>query len=166
MKASKTILTSHFPKPHLHPHDQCSRARPFQIRGQRPDDEWLHRRVRHAECHRVQSPKLLSSSAFNDPGKRPSVDRAALRAAALTKVEANDGVVRLLTASVRGIGIPIAAPNPPNFEVDVWARIEPETAAHAQIEPAPNMSRSRFDKLKEALARLAETEDWVIEPTS
>jgi hypothetical protein len=133
--------------------------------GDVSDDEWLHRRVRLGECRRVQAPKQLSSSAFNDAGKKPSVDRAALRPATETKIEANDGVVRLLTASVRGIGIPIAAPNPPNFEVDVWARVEPENAAHAQIEPIPNMSRSRFDKLKEALARLAEEEDWVIEPT-
>ena len=133
--------------------------------GDVSDDEWLHRRVRLGECKRVQPPKQVSSSAFNDTGKKPSVDRAALRPAAQTKMEASDGVVRLLTEKVRGIGIPIDAPNPPNFEVDVWSRAEPENAAHAQIEPIPNMSSSRFYKLKEALARLAEQEDWVIEPT-
>ncbi|MHB1273313.1 MAG: hypothetical protein ACYCZD_11215 [Rhodanobacter sp.] len=132
--------------------------------GDVSDDEWLHRRVRLNECQRVQPPKRLSSTAFNDKGRKPSVDRAALRPAAETKIDESDGVVRLLTASVRGIGIPIAAPNPPNFEVDVWARILPENAAHAQIEPLPNMGDSRFGKLKEALARLAEQEDWVIEP--
>jgi hypothetical protein len=133
--------------------------------GDVSDDEWLHRRVRIGQCNRVQPPKQLSSTAFNDKGKKPSVDRAALRPATQTKIEANDGVVRLLTVAVRSIGIPISAPNPPNFEVDVWARAEPENAAHAQIEPVPNMNGSRFEKLKEALARLAEEEDWVIEPT-
>ncbi len=129
------------------------------------DEEWLHRSVRVSECQRIQPPKRLSSTAFNDKGKKPSVDRAALRPAVDSKIDASDGVVRLLTASVRGIGIPIVAPNPPNFEVDVWVRWLPDNPAHAQIEPLPNMSGSRFDKLKEALARLAEQEDWVIEPT-
>lgn len=129
------------------------------------DHEWLHRCVRVGECQSIQPAMRLSSTAFNDKSKKPSVDRAGLRAAEESKKDVSDGIVRVLAEKVRQIGIPIKAPDPPHFQVDVWGRALPENPAHAQIEPLPNMTGSRFDKLKEALTRLAEKEGWVIEPT-
>ena len=134
--------------------------------GDVSDKEWLHRCVAIADCQSVQ-PRRLSSTAFNDRFRKPSVDQASLRPAIETQFAPTDGVVRLLTESVRKIGIEMTPPpesGPKNYEVDVWARPEPNNNAHAQIEPLPHMTDARFKKLKEALALLAAQEDWVIVP--
>lgn len=131
--------------------------------GDVADDEWLHRSINKTQCRDIASVKL-SSTAFNDRYKKPSVDRAHMRSAEQTKFSPTDGVVKLLTVNVRKVAIEQPDDNG-NYDVDVWSRPVGGNDAHAQIEPKPEMTTSRFDKLKEALARLAAEHGWVIPPT-
>jgi hypothetical protein len=137
--------------------------------GDVADQEDLYRRVRKDACKTVGDSLKLSSTAFNDLSKQPSVDRVSMRASPQeSQWEPTDGIALLLTEEVRAIVIPVtSAPRdkPAQFVVDVWARPLEENPAHAQIEATPEFTKSRFDKLKEALVRLAEKRGWVIEPT-
>ena len=136
--------------------------------GDVADQEWLHRRVTAKHCGSIDPP-LLSSTAFNDPGMKPSVDRASRRGAEQTQLDPTDGVARLLTITVRKLVVDRTdAPQggPMTYEIDVWARPLADNDAHAQIEPLPEMTGSRFSKMKERLARLAQDEGWVIQPTA
>lgn len=139
------------------------------------DDEQLYRRVpARAECAREGDGVVhISASAFNDIGRKPSVDRAVLRGhdPSKTKASETDGVAGLIAVTVRGIDrIQRVAPNDRFYRVDVVARPViadneeglPENLAHAQVESDPDMeSDSRFRKLKEALARIA---TWIVVP--
>jgi hypothetical protein len=82
-----------------------------------------------------------------------------------------------VASEVRAVGIvqnPGAAlAQQRNYRLDVIARPitvpndenEPENLAHAQIESDPTIdSASRFDRVKEALARLAGNRPWALEP--
>lgn len=146
------------------------------------DRELLYRRVPIAGgCYKLIDGRVrVSSSAFNDRGWKPSVDRAVLRTHPdETKENVSDGIVSLLTLRVRGIPIPNnladGSPGiPPRYEIDVLPRPvaatdnsqQRENLAHAQIESEPGfISESRFKKLKEALAGLATENGWLIEPT-
>jgi hypothetical protein len=119
--------------------------------------------------------KALSSSAFNDRARKPSVDRAAMTSAEDVRTARSDGVVRLKVLAIRSVQPPVAIDpnrnNSPNYAIDVLHRPIPpnegpaENLAHCQIEANPPFSGSaRFAKLKEALARLAGVDGWVIEP--
>lgn len=136
--------------------------------GDVADQEWLHRRVTAQHCRSIDPP-LLSSTAFNDPGKKPSVDRASMRRAEQTQRDPTDGVARLQTIAVRKLVVDRTDPpegEPTIYEIDVWARPLADNTAHAQIEPLPEMTGSRFLKMKERLARLAQEQGWAIHPTA
>lgn len=143
--------------------------------------EEVYRRV---PCDRnmysmVDGKVKFSSTAFNDPGRRPSVDRATLRdSPADTKNDATDGIVSLRTGDIRAIYVEITNPEEngqkKNYYVDVVSRPVkkdnpdglPENLAHSQVESDPFMaSTSRFRKLKEALAFLASARGWCVDPS-
>jgi hypothetical protein len=141
--------------------------------------EVLFRSVRPDEVTAEGSGKWrLSSTAFNDGGRKPSVDRAAIHPNPIeAKKNATDGIVELLTEEVRKDRIIINADAPAHrqriYIVNVFAREIragnpqglPENLAHAQIESAPAFQTdSHFKKLKERLCRLAETRPFRIAP--
>ena len=142
------------------------------------DDEVLYRSVPNG-CFTIADGALrLTSTAFNDPTKKPSVDRANLCGAnpAYTKKKPTDGVVFLTALSVRRIadvvqndkhGKPILAhavdaiPDPV-----INHPILPDNLAHALIVVNPDFeSGSPFRKLKESLARIASQGGWLVKPS-
>lgn len=142
------------------------------------DDEVLYRSVPNG-CFTITDGALrLTSTAFNDPTQKPSVDRAKLCGAnpAYTKKKPTDGVVSLTALSVRQIadvvqndkhGKPILAhavdaiPDPVKNHPAL-----PDNLAHALIVTNPDFeSGSVFKKLKESLARIASQRGWLIEPS-
>jgi hypothetical protein len=144
------------------------------------DQEVLFRRVKHEWVAYDQGQLRLSSQAFADKGLKPSVNRAALKPnPAHTQYEGSDGVAQLVTLEVRQVDTVMQnaqAPGQPQlpYRLDVLPRPilagneegEPENLAHAQIESAPDLqTKSRFDKVKDALARLAERRPLAIDPT-
>lgn len=144
------------------------------------NDDELYRRIPNAPgMYSVVDGKLhFSSTAFNDRGHKPSVDRAKLRSSPCeTKLAVTDGVISLFAVEIRDISIEnvgAAVDEPPNYSVDVIPRPVlfdnpeglPENKAHAQVETNPILaSPSRFKKLKEALAILASNRDWIVKPS-
>jgi len=128
------------------------------------DEEFLRRSFKPSD---VAAPGRLSSTAFNDPGQCPSVDRALLRAdPSHTKRNPEDGVAELLTSEVRGItNIEQTGQNGAVYKIDVHERPVEDNPAHAQVEAAPDFAGgSRFKKLKEALSLLASKRPWLINP--
>ena len=143
------------------------------------DPEVLYRRVKFGWATVVEGKWRLTSQAFNDRFWKPSVNRRLIEPdAAKSKEEASDGVVQLVASEVRAVTGIIHNPQAPQgqqltYKLDVIARPIvanneeglPANAAHAQIESDPTVeARSRFDKIKDALGRLAEEREWVIEP--
>jgi len=144
------------------------------------DDEVLYRRVPNTTSHFAYPEGRLhiSSSAFNDPARKPSVDRARLRGNKpnLTKVRPTDGVVSLIARDVRAIANVVQQDQlgevRQRHSVDVApAPLEPcgqapGNPAHALIVTDPALaSNSAFDRLKESLARLATDRGWLVEPS-
>jgi hypothetical protein len=143
--------------------------------------EVLYRRIKYDWVSRDDAGSLrLSSQAFADKGLKPSVNRAALAPdPATTKFEETDGIAQLVTEEVRGIDTVLRNPQAPPaqhvpYRIDVIERPIapgnpeglPENLAHAQIESDPVLeNRTRFDKVKDALARLAERRPLIVEPT-
>ncbi len=144
--------------------------------------EVLYRRVPNAPGLYSTLPNgdlRLSSTAFNDRGEKPSVDRAILRLSPEeTKHEVKDGVVTLGASEIRSI-VNIADTEaidgePLDYAIDVLYRPilagnpegDAENLAHAQIEAAPAFkASSRFKKLKEALAVMASKHGWLVSPS-
>jgi len=135
--------------------------------------------IRRVSADSTRGDGKLTSTAFNDPNRQPSVDRRSLRASLdECKVKSTDGLVRLVADEIRKLQIAQidAATREPagtNYQIDVMHRPidlgndrgEPPNPAHSQIEATPALNRSRFDKLKELLARLAEKNGWLVQPT-
>ena len=146
------------------------------------DDERLYRRIRFSWTVLRDGVWRLTSEAFNDVHWKPSVDRQTIcQTPDKTQVVPTDGVAQLVAQEVRAIGgiVHNPAAKPPvaqiTYKLDVLARPIaknnpeglPENLAHAQIEADPGVAnRSRFDKLKDALGRIAERHGWAIEPTA
>lgn len=136
-------------------------------------EEVLYRRVLKDRGYSyVAGSVVFSASAFNDAQKKPSVDRASLRnSPEETKWQETDGVTHLRALDARAIVLS-GAPGGGNFAVDVVHReIVPDNPdrlpanpAHAQIETTPEPGTARFDKLKEALAKVASRYGWTIRP--
>ena len=141
--------------------------------------EVLFRSIRSDEIVINASGWRLSSAAFNDPGKKPSVDRAAIRPdPSLAKKSVSQGVASLLTEEVRTrVQVLVNPTAPPGqqvaYKVNVFARPipandpsgQPENPAHAQIESSPEFaSNTHFNKLKDKLARIAELRGLVLQP--
>lgn len=138
-----------------------------------PDEEWVLRSVRPESAPMREGRRLIHSEAFNDRWMKPSVDRANLKPPEQAKRSPRDGVLKLQVQPVRCITTVIHQERQVPYKVDVIARPihannpdgEPENPAHAQVEVDPEFeSRSRFNKLKDALSRLAAQNGWAIEP--
>jgi hypothetical protein len=135
--------------------------------------------IRRVSADATRGDGKLTSTAFNDPNCQPSVDRRTMRASLDDcKVKSTDGLVKLVAEDVRKLQIPqidpaTSKPAGTNYLIDVMhrpidpgnSRGDPPNPAHSQIEATPTLNRSRFDKLKEKLARLAEKHGWLIKPT-
>lgn len=144
------------------------------------DNETLFRRVRYDSVSYERGVLRLSSQAFADKGLKPSVNLASLSPdPSKTRMDEYDGVAQLVAIEVRSIDSVIKNPAAPvadqvAYKLDVVARPiyacnetqEDENLAHAQIESDPLLeNRSRFDKVKDALARLAERRPLPIAPS-
>jgi len=93
------------------------------------------------------------------------------------KQRPTDGLLLLIADEVRKILLPQmnnkGKPTGIHYQIDVIHRpVEldnpqrlPENPAHSQIESTPDLNGSRFNKLKEALARLAEKHGWLVKPS-
>ena len=142
------------------------------------DDELLYRSVPNG-CFTIADGALrLTSTAFNDPTQKPSVDRAKLCGAnpAYTKKKPTDGVVSLTTLSVRQIADVVQNDKHGNpklvYAIDAIPDpvmddpVLPDNLAHAIIMVNPDFeSGNVFRKLKESLARIASQGGWLIEPS-
>lgn len=143
------------------------------------DQEWLYRSIRPGSTeYRVTGDGLkISPSAFDDRHHRPSVDRSALRIRPIeARLGAGDGVTRILTGDVRRIGNIRVDPNDPTsaryYSVDVVYRPTSiaqgdfrDNPAHCRIEANPHAERpNHYRKIREALARLATEQGWVVVP--
>ena len=148
------------------------------------DDEELYRNVRPEEDAReyyydpTTGRLIITSQAFLDIKKEPSVDRAKLKDfdPRNSLLNENNGILSLITEEVRQVGEVktkengetriihtvdvIPDPNPPEA---------PDNDAHSRIVVEPKFLPSdRQDKafklLKRALARLATNRGWTLEP--
>jgi hypothetical protein len=142
------------------------------------DAEDLYRSVRaNSDDYSYQNGKLFfSSSAFDDRGMKPSVDRSSMRTnASDARKNATDGIAKVVTADVRSsCKVPIIRNGVPagDHAVDAIHRpiendpIEPDNLAHCQIECNPVIeSGTRFKRLKAALANLANKHGFVVPPS-
>ncbi|WP_371142387.1 hypothetical protein [Burkholderia cepacia] len=142
------------------------------------DAEALYRRAPKGCIAYEDGKERISTTAFNDRNNKPSVDRAKLRNSPEdTKHAPTDGIIELSAAEVRGIrDVEITDPQtqpPTYYVVDVVPRPVDadeeqgikENPAHAQIEATPHAdANSRFRKIKEALAVIANQRGWLIRP--
>lgn len=135
------------------------------------DDEPLIRSIADDLVHGWEGDRFhLSSASFNDRGMKPSVDRermrSDLRACLLSE---KDGLARILASDVRSIDL--APPKHVPIPVDVTPdplRCPPhprENLAHALIAAKVAINPSRFTRLRERLARIAE-KHMVVLPAS
>ncbi|MFV8628544.1 hypothetical protein ACNRDB_03495 [Ralstonia pseudosolanacearum] len=114
----------------------------------------------------------VHSVAFNDKTQKPSVERSSLldNEPQRAKTVGTQGVVGLVTGSVRGIDTVTQTDTDGNVikthQIDVVPDKLPDNPAHALITHAPEFQSKRpFERLKERLARLAEKEGWLVEPS-
>ena len=101
----------------------------------------------------------ISSIAFNDIERRPSVDRAALcpNGASNTqnRFRSGSGVLSLVAAEIRQIAATHGSTGQVYF-VDVEPVPLPNNPAHAEIFGRPPFDTDKiFDRIKQALSRLA-----------
>jgi hypothetical protein len=135
------------------------------------DDELLYRCIFRGSGHYYhirESGIELTSQAFTDRNKAPSVDRAKLCGynPKCTQKNPENGVASLLTSEVRMID---NITQSLVYKIDVCPRPTDENLAHAQIEPSPEYkSNNHFRKLTHRLALLAteriKNHGWEIEP--
>lgn len=139
------------------------------------DDETLYRSVPIGQNLYRTDPDgrwRLSSQAFNDRTREPSVDRATLCGDDPTRSQfrSTDGVVKVYAKEVRSIsGISGsgggAARRTVTYDIDVVPAPLAENPAHAVIKPSPAYkSGSVFKRVLEALAGHATKHGWVIPP--
>jgi hypothetical protein len=106
-----------------------------------------------------QGIQRISTSAFNDAGRRPSVDRAILCPAGAidtrNRFSQGSGVLSLVAADVRAIST-VHGSTGQVYGVDVEPVPLPENAAHAEIFGRPPFDTDKvFDRIKQSLARIA-----------
>ena len=126
------------------------------------DEETLYRAVSNAPRYIATDAEgqiRISSMAFNDAGRRPSVDRAALCPGGAEETRARfspgSGVLSLQAKAVRAVttthGVTGAT-----YGVDVEPVPLPENPSHAEIFGRPPFDTDKvFERIKQALARLA-----------
>ena len=147
------------------------------------DEESVYRRVRKSTgagdlCFEIENNKVkFRHAAFNDPTKKPSIERAILKCQRnpnLTRLGAEDGIVSLQVEQIRRIG-PIVKndekgnPTVSKFSPDVMADPTLLNCAHALIVLSPEKyNETTFKKLKTSLARLATEKEiaWEVKPNS
>jgi hypothetical protein len=109
----------------------------------------------------------ISSTAFNDPKREPSTDRAELcghNPEYTQKIYGNNaGVLSLLACKIRGIPPEIHGTTGNKYLTDVrpdpFPEESPENHAHALIFVHPDKCTPNiFDRIKKALSRIAATE--------
>lgn len=140
------------------------------------DGELLYRAVRtNSDEYRIEDGILrFTATAFNDVECKPSVDRSAMRADPRdTRFSPTDGITSIVARDVRAIAaVSVNSPDGKiTYRVDVQHRpitesdINPrDNPAHCQIECDPEIRRTHYKKLKEALAYLATKRGWTIAP--
>lgn len=143
------------------------------------DDEWLYRRIPDADLYYTFAggKVTVSASAFNDRSSEPSVDRASMLEGdpSRSQNDGADGVVKLLTKSVRSIGTVVQNDKNGNpvtqYSIDVTHKPVPAgqpggpNPAHAVIHGKPAIEPTNvFRRLREALSRMIEPTDWCILP--
>ncbi len=143
------------------------------------DDEELYRRVRSEskfeEYFFDRGKLIINPAAFNDPYKKPSVDRAELKELnpSLSKLDETQGIVSLMTADVRAIKDVETKTEDKDVvhAVDVIYVPTPKNLAHSQITVNPEFfdtdskQKKIFRKLRVALAKLATKNGWTLEPS-
>jgi hypothetical protein len=144
------------------------------------DDEQLYRRVQERVgeqfCYQIDGGRLVFlHAAFNDPKKRPSVDRAKLKYRGdphLSRMSVQDGIVSLQAGRIRQLG-PIpklnekGKPTSDQYQVDITSDPLPGNCSHALVVMSPSThSSGTFKRLKEGLARLATEAGWTLEPNA
>jgi hypothetical protein len=139
------------------------------------DEEILYRCVFYGRNLYTKKDDLiiLSSQAFADRNRAPSVDRAIFRDhnPELTKKSPEDGVVSLITKSIRELNI---SQNKKlgklecleyKYKIDVVYCPEDDNSAHSQIEAYPDYKNdTSFRKVRERLAFLANQRPWEVLP--
>jgi hypothetical protein len=140
------------------------------------DAELLYRAIRaNADEYRLEGEAVrFSINAFNDPENKPSVDRSSIRTTpADARFSATDGVAAVQAEEVRAIAsVRVQHPDGAiQYRVDVRhcpvykCESEPrDNPAHCKVECAPEITRSHYRKLKEALALLASRRGWIVPP--
>lgn len=133
-------------------------------RGDAPvgDEEILYRAVANEARYfprDAEGNTRISSTAFNDAGRRPSVDRAALCPGGPEETQARfragSGVLSLVARDVRSLSA-IHGATGQLYNVDVEPVPLPENPAHAEIFGRPPFDTDKvFDRIKQSLARLA-----------
>lgn len=126
------------------------------------DDETLFRAVLNDRMMFPtdgQGNRRISSMAFNDSRRRPSVDRAILCAGGardtLARFHAGSGVLSLIAEDVRGLTTTHGSTGQ-SYGVDVDPVPLADNPAHAEIFGNPPFDTDRiFDRIKQALARIA-----------
>lgn len=105
------------------------------------DREMLFRRVRYEYLTKVEGQWKCAETAFGDPDKQPSVDRAKLQGGdpTPTRIDATDAVARLIAGDVRGIKNVHKRSGPKGkieftYQVDVIP--DPTEQAHRGFNPA------------------------------
>ena len=124
------------------------------------DEEILYRAVANEVRYfpvDAEGNTRISSTTFNDAGRRPSVDRAVLCPGGLkdtqSRFRAGSGVLSLITRDVRSLS---AAHGTTGQLYNVEPVPLPENPAHAEVFGRPPFDTDKvFDRIKQALARIA-----------
>jgi hypothetical protein len=140
------------------------------------DEETVYRRIPHGtpngnKFYSITNTTVkISSQAFTDREKCPSVDRAVLcdHDPSYSQISSDDGVVSFLCNQIRAIDNIKYAPGTAQevvYKIDIiWRPIE-SNKAHSQIEPSPEYKNEKvFRRLRERLAYLANERGWEIFP--
>ena len=132
------------------------------------DDESLFRRVEVGDCPIVNGVRHIKRTAFKDPRKQPSVDRAHFKGGdpRRSQISPTDGIAQLQAGEVRRESVIRGAVAGQTHAMDVLPRPEPTNDAHAIISTNPQISTSSpFKRFQESLARLAMRRPLLIDPT-
>ncbi len=138
------------------------------------DDETLYRAIQNEgkeQGWHVDQDGVLrfTEAAFLDPEGKPSVDRARLLDGDPAKAQkhSSDGVVALLARDVRAIDEPRRdkkGRQVGRFEIDVLPDPLPDNPAHAVVTADPPPGSNPQRRIRDALARLAQSRGWTIPP--
>jgi hypothetical protein len=141
------------------------------------DEETLFRCVFFGRAYYTVCPEgvlRLSSQAFADRNREPSVDRAGLcdHNPSWTQKDEKNGVAKLLTLEVRQI--PVSGQNPSplhggatqiQYHIDVVPDPLQDNIAHAVVRAIPPyQTKSVFRRVCERLVLIASRHGWVIPP--